>query len=38
MSIDHIFDVILFADDTHVLATHDNYYNLKQTANLASFI
>jgi hypothetical protein len=38
MSINHIFDVTLFADDTSVLVTHDNYYNLKQRANLALFI
>lgn len=30
----HISDVILFADDTGVLATDDNYNNFKQIANL----
>ena len=38
MSINHIFDVILFADDTSVLATHDNYHSFKQKANLALFV
>jgi len=38
MNINHIFDVILFGDDTSVLATHDNYHNFKQKANLALFI
>jgi hypothetical protein len=34
MSINHISNVILFADDTSVLATNDNCYNFKQKANL----
>jgi hypothetical protein len=37
MSINHIFDVILFGEDISVSATHDNY-NFKQKANLALFI
>jgi hypothetical protein len=31
----HISDVILFADDTVVLVTNDNYSNFKRKANLA---
>jgi len=37
VSINPIFYVLLFDDDTIVLATHDNY-NFKQKANLALFI
>jgi hypothetical protein len=37
VSIKHISEVILFADDTNVLVTDSNYDNLKQKANLALF-
>jgi hypothetical protein len=31
----YISDVVLFADDTGVLVTNDNYSNFKRKANLA---
>ena len=35
VNVNHIFNVILFADDTNVLVTDDSNDNFKQTANLA---
>jgi hypothetical protein len=34
--INHIFNVILFADDMSVLVTDDSYDNFKQKMNIAS--
>jgi hypothetical protein len=36
VSINHISNVILFADDTSVLVTDDSYDNFEQKVNLAS--